>query len=61
MTFQASNIKHHYFMDLLNENSNPIELCAAKYGLWLKFFGYSNSLYTKAIRTIVNHAPIGEY
>ena len=28
---------------------------------WLKFIGYSNSLYARAIRAIINHAPIGEY
>jgi len=28
---------------------------------WLKYFGHSNLLCTRATRAIVNHAPIGEY
>jgi len=61
MSFQASNTKGHSFMNLLDENSNSIELYAAKGGSWLRFFGHSNSLCTRATRAIVNHAPIGEY
>ena len=33
----------------------------AKGRLWLKYFGNSNSLHTKALRAIVNYTPIGEY
>ena len=33
----------------------------SKRGLWLKYFGHSNSLYTRASKAIVNHAPIEEY
>ena len=33
----------------------------AKGKLWLKYFGHSNSLHTKALRAIVNYTPIGEY
>ncbi len=33
----------------------------AKGRLWLKYFGHSNSLHTKALRAIVNYTPIGEY
>ena len=61
MTFQVSNAKGHNFMDLLDENSNPIEPYAAKGGPWLKLFGHSNSLCARATRAIVNHIPIGEY
>jgi len=61
MTFQVSDIKGCYFMDLLDENSNPIKLYTAKDSPWLKFFGHSNSLCIRATRAIINHAPIGEY
>ena len=61
MTFQASDTKGCNFMDLLDEISNPIKPYIAKDSLWLKFFDHSNSLCTRAIRTIINHAPIGEY
>jgi len=33
----------------------------AKGGTWLSFFGHSITLYVRAVRTILNHAPIGEY
>jgi len=32
----------------------------AKGGTWLSFFGHSITLYVRAVRTILNHAPIGE-
>ena len=45
----------------LDENSTSIKPYAAKGSPWLKFFGHSNSLCTRAIRAIVNHTPIGKY
>jgi len=33
----------------------------AKGGTWLFFFGHSITLYARAVRTILNHALIGEY
>jgi len=61
MTFQASDTKEKYFLDLVDGNDKPIKLLYIKGGLWLKFFGHSNSLYTRATRAITNHAPISEY
>ena len=61
ITFQASDNKERYFLDLLDDNFNSIELTYTKGGLWLKFFDHSNSLCTRATRAITNHAPIGEY
>jgi len=61
MTFQASNLKERYFLDLVNDDNNFIEPMYAKDGLWLKSFGYSNSLCTWATRAITNHTPIDEY
>jgi len=61
MTFQVLDLKEKYFLDLLNSNDNIIELSYIKSGSWLKFFGYFNSLYARALRAITNHAPISEY
>jgi len=59
--FQASDVKGKQFLDLLDDNLQPLEPSYPKGGLWLKYFGYSNSLCTKASRAIINHAPTGEY
>ena len=61
MTFQASDIKGKHFLDLVDDDDNIIELSYIKGGSWLKFFGHSNSLCTRASRAITNHAPISEY
>jgi len=61
MTFQASDRKGKQFLDLLDDNSNAIELSYIKEGPWLQAFGQSNPLYTCTMRAITNHAPIGEY
>ena len=61
MMFQVSDNKGRYFLDLLDNNLNIIELTYFKGRLWLKHFSHSNLLYARAMRAIVNHAPIGEY
>jgi len=61
MTFQASDGKGKHFLDLLDDDFNPIEPSYTKGGLWLQVFGYSNSLCAHATRAITNHTPIGEY
>ena len=58
MTFQASDFKGKQF---LNGDDNIIEPSYIKGGAWLKYFGHSNSLYTRASRAITNYALIGEY
>jgi len=60
MIFQTSDLKEKHFLDLLN-NNNIIKPLYIKDRLWLKHFGYSNSLCARATRLITNHAPIGEY
>jgi len=55
MTFQASDDRGHYFLDLLDKDSNSLELSTANGRPWLKYFGHSNSLCTRATRAIVNH------
>ena len=61
MTFQALDFKGKQFLDLLDSDDNIIELLYIKDRSWLKFFGQSNFLYTRASRAITNHAPIGKY
>jgi len=61
MLFQASDSKGKNFLDLLNDDLNPLEPSSIKGGSWLQQFGYSNSLYTRSSRAIMNYAPIGEY
>ena len=61
MIFQASNEKGYHFLDLLDDNNKPLEPTYSKGGMWLKYFGHSNSLCARATRAIVNHTPIGGY
>ena len=61
MTFQASDTKGKHFLDLVDIDNNPIKLLYTKGSSWLKFFGHSNSLCTRASRAITNHALISEY
>ena len=61
MIFQASDNKGRKFLELLDDNLNIIKPTYSKDGSWLKYFGHSNLLYTKAMRAIVNYTPIGEY
>jgi len=59
--FQVSDLKGKHFLDLIDNDNNNIKLLYIKGGSWLKFFGYSNSLYARALREITNHTPISEY
>ena len=61
MTFQASDLKSRHFLELVNSNNNILEPSYSKGSTWLKYFGHSNTLCTRALRVITNHAPIGEY
>jgi len=61
MLFQAADSKGKNFLDLLDDNLNPIEPSNIKGGLWLQYFRYLNSLYARATRATINHASIGEY
>jgi len=61
MSFQVLNKKSHQFLEFLDDNNNLLEPTYSKGSLWLKYFGHSNSLYTRAIRAIVNHTAIEEY
>ena len=61
MTFQVLDQKGQQFLGLVDDKDNPIEPSYINSGSQLKFIGHSNSLYTKATRAIINHAPISEY
>jgi len=59
--FQVSDNKGRNFLDLLDDNLSTIESMYSKEGSWLKYFGYSNLLYTRATKAIVNYFFIGKY
>ena len=61
MTFQTLDTKGKHFLNLVDSNNKPFEPLYIKDSSWLKFFGHSNSLYAKATRVIINHAPISGY
>jgi len=61
MIFQSLDLKGRQFLELCNNDNNSIELFYVKEDVWLKFFGYSNSLCVRVTRAIMNHASIGEY
>ena len=61
MTFQASDGKGRNFLDLLDDDFNPIKPHYTKGGPWLQAFSHSNMLCARVVRAITNHAPIGEY
>ena len=49
MTFQALDLKGHQLFELCNEDNNFLKPSYAKGGTWLKYFGHSNFLYTRAM------------
>ena len=46
MTFQVSEYKRKNFLDLNNDDNQPICPMYSKSSIWLKHVGYSNSIYT---------------
>jgi len=61
MSFQASDQKGKNFLELCNDNLNPLKPSTIKGGLWLQHFGYSNTLCARATRAITNYALTREY
>ena len=59
MMFQVLEYKRRNFLNLNNDNSQPIYLIYSKGGVWLKKF-LSNLICTYITRLIKNHAPIGK-
>lgn len=61
MYFQALDDKGWCFLELCDDDIQPIIPSIAKGRPWLKYFGHSNSLCVRASRAIVNYTPIDEY
>ena len=61
MIFQVSDLKGNHFLDPLNDDLHNIESLYIKGDLYIKYFRYSNSLYTRTTQAMTNHTPIGEY
>jgi len=61
MLFQASDSKGKNFLDLLNDDLNPLKPSSIEKGPWLQLFGHSNLLCACSSRAIMNHAPIEKY
>ena len=61
MIFQASVLKGQQFLELCDNDNNPIEPLYTKGGSWLKYFSHLNSLCARVTRAIMNHTPIGKY
>lgn len=61
MTFQASDFKGNHFLNLLDDDHLSITPTYIKSGSWLMLIDYSNSLYIRVIRVIINYTLIGEY
>ena len=61
MYFQASDYKGRNFLELNDNNGNPICPSYSKGGARLKHFSLFNLLCACITRLITNHAPIGEY
>ena len=56
-----SGAKGHNFLDLHDNENCPIKSSYSEGGLWIRYFGHSNLLCTRAIRAIINHTSIREY
>ena len=61
MIFQASDQKGQQFLELVNDDDNPIEPSYFNRSSWLKFIEHSNLLCARVTRAIVNYASIDKY
>ena len=61
MYFQASNYRGRNFLNLNDDDGEPIQPSYSKGGAWLKCFSLSNSLCAWVTRLIANYVPIGKY
>ena len=59
--FQASGYKERNFLDLNDDNNQPIYPIYTRDSAWIKYFSLSNSMCIHITRLIMNHAPIGKY
>ena len=61
MYFQALEYKERNFLELNNNDYQPIHPTYSKGSAWLKHFSLLNSMCVCITRLIINHAPFGEY
>ena len=61
MYLQALEYKERNFLDLNNNNNQPIQPTYTKGGTWLKHFRLLNLLCTHITRLVTNYALIGKY
>ncbi|KAK1221827.1 hypothetical protein PQX77_015362 [Marasmius sp. AFHP31] len=59
--FQEAKYKGGQFLELNNLKGKPLQPKYTSGGTWLPHIGHTNSLTSRVIRCITNHAPVGEY
>ena len=59
--FSRGETRGRNFLTLDTEKRTEATPTYAKGGTWMSYLGHSISLYARATRAILNHAPIGEY
>ena len=59
--FQVSEYKGRNFLDLNDDNNQPIYPIYTRGSAWIKYFSLSNSMCIYITRLIMNYAPIGKY
>jgi len=61
MSFQVLDDNRQNFLELLDDDLELVILLIFNGRPWLKYFGCSKLLCTRATKAIVNHTPIGKY
>ena len=59
--FNCLTVQGRHFLTLKGKNCKPLQPSYSKGGSWLTHIGQPVTLYARATRAILNHAPIGEY
>ncbi|KAK1220941.1 hypothetical protein PQX77_016260 [Marasmius sp. AFHP31] len=59
--FQEAKYKGGQFLELNDLKGKPLQSKYTGGGIWLPYIGRTNSLTSRGIRCITNHAPVGEY
>ncbi|KAK1220447.1 hypothetical protein PQX77_016791 [Marasmius sp. AFHP31] len=59
--FQEAKYKGGQFLELNDLKGKPLQPKYTSGGTWLPHIGRTNSLTSRVIRCVTNHAPVGEY
>ncbi|KAK1215566.1 hypothetical protein PQX77_021829 [Marasmius sp. AFHP31] len=59
--FQEAKYKGGQFLELNDLKGKPLQPKYTSGGTWLPHIGRTNSLTSRVVRCITNHAPVGEY